>query len=497
MKVSFVYPDLIGTGKDWHGLYNHGIGALSSVLKKEGYDVSLLHVIEPLSKSRFIDYLNREKPDIIAFSTSTNLFKYAREWSRWAKEHTDAAVICGGPHATLAPEDVIEEESIDAVCIGEGEYSLVNFCRYVEKKDTNREIKGIWLKESGKVYKGGYAPLPVLDELPFADKTIFDYANLTYGRENSGIFMASRGCPYKCTYCCNEALGECHEKGEQSVVRFKSVDHIISEIEDELVRYPFIKVIGFDDDILPLKLSWFEEFVKHYKKNINLPMACNLRPNLASKDRVNLLKEAGCIQISMGVEAGNDYIRNSILKRNLSREQIMSAYELCRNAGIKTFSYNILGLPFEDVHKMLETVKLNAQVKTDMNQASIFYPYPKTALYEICKRENLIRNRAKDKNISNFFTNTILDFNLVERYQIRFIQKFFRVLVMAYRSIYALPEKTSKVIIKIFEAFLTSKIIAIFVYPALLTAHKTMMSTKITNRIGRWILRNVFESNAK
>lgn len=492
MKILFIYPDFVSTGKDRHGMYNHGIGLLSAVLKKEGHEVALLHIIKPITKNKFTDHLNRQQPDIVAFSATTNLYKYVKDWSKWTKEHSEAIVICGGIHPTLVPEEVIKEKSIDAVCIREGEYSLAEFCKYIDNNIDNKHINGIWLKEDGKIYKGELRPLSNLDELPFPDKSIFDYRNLTLGSEGCGIFMASKGCPYNCTYCCNETIRKSTNTSGQPYVRFKSVDYIIAEIEDELTKYPFINVIGFDDDILPLKIDWFEEFVKQYKRNIHLPMACNLRPNLATKERFKLLKEAGCIQIAMGIEAGNDFIRNTILKRNLSLEQIINAYSLCEEAGIKMFAYNMIGLPFENVSTMLETIKLNAQVKIDMCQASIFYPYPKTELYELCRRENLITNRYG--KFRNFFTDTPLNFTLIERCQIRFIQRYFRVLVIVYCFIFSLPEKTSKVCVKIYDSFLSSRITAVLICPVLLIIHQAIMSTKMTNKAGRWILRNILEN---
>jgi len=495
MKIALVYPDTIGTGKDWHGLYNHGIGSLSAILKGEGHEVSLLHIINPVSRAEFFAFLERHMPHVVGFSITSHLFDYVKRLSRWVKEHSNAIVVCGGIHPTLIPEEVIEEVSIDAVCVGEGEYSFLDFLRYVGKETDNKYIPGIWLKENDRLYKGAARPLSSLDDLPFPDKTIFNYQELTYGRESAGIFMASKGCPYICTYCCNEAVRKQANTSQQPYVRFKSVDYIIAEIEDELIKYPFINVIGFDDDILPLKLDWFEEFVRKYKKNISLPMVCNLRPNLATKERFKLLKEAGCIQLSMGIEAGNDFIRNKILKRNLSKEQIVSAYRLCGEAGIKMFSYNMVGLPFENISMMLETVKINAQVKTDMCQASIFYPYPKTELYDLCKREHLITDRYGKFN--NFFMNTSLDFTLIERNQIRFMQRFFRVIVLGYRFIYKLPQKISKYGEAIYEAFLSSRVTAILIYPVLLIAYRAMMSNKITNRAGRWILRNIFENANK
>jgi radical SAM superfamily enzyme YgiQ (UPF0313 family) len=492
MKISFVYPDLIGTGRDWRGLYNHGVGSLSAMVKQAGHDASLLHIIRPVTRTGFFEFLDRHEPDVIAFSTTSNLFGYTRDLSRLAKEHCEAATIFGGWHPTLVPEEVIEEESIDAICLGEGEHSLLDFMAYVGGQRADPSMKGIWLKQNGRVIKGPSRPIPDLDELPAPDKMLFDYTNLTYGRANAGIFMASRGCPYKCTYCSNLAMMDASDTSEQPFVRFKSVGKMIAEIEEELSRYPNINAVGFDDDILPVRMDWFEEFAKAYIENIHLPLSCCLRPNLATKERLGLLREMGCITVNMGIEAGDDETRNALLKRKLSRGQLLSACETAREAGIKTFAYNMVGLPFEKVDSMLETVKLNAEAKVDMGQCTIFYPYPKTELREICERENLIVRQHRD--IKNMFTDTVLDFSWMERNQIRFIQKFFRVLVLAYRGAFSLSEKPRAVGTKLLDAILSSRPAALVVYPAMIQAHRAMMSNAVTNRLGRWILRRVLES---
>jgi len=131
-------------------------------------------------------------------------------------------------------------------------------------------------------------------------------------------------------------------------------------------------------------------------------------------------------------------------------------------------------------------------VKIDMCQASIFYPYPKTELYELCRRENLITNRYG--KFRNFFTDTPLNFTLIERCQIRFIQRYFRVLVIVYCFVFSLPEKTSKVCVKFHDSLLSSRITAVLIYPVLLIIHQAILSTKITNKAGRWILRNILEN---
>ncbi len=453
MHVTFVYSDPFPTYVNWPGHFYVGIGLLSAVLKRDGHTTSLIHVTQKLSREEFLQRIEILKPDLIAFSSTTLTFKYVTEMAKWLLESGSAVpVISGGVHSTLFPSEVVLTPGIDMVCVGEGEVSLAELCRTIEKGGDYKSIPGIWVKDNGNVIDNGVCPIAQdLDTLPFTDRTIFDYPNLIREREGTASLMASRGCPYHCTYCSNRALKDKLFKGkQQNYVRFRSVDSTLEEIRQILQQYQFITSLWFDDDLFFLHKEWAEEFAEKYSAQIKLPFTCNMRPNHMTADIVALLKKAGCVEIRMGLESGNSRIRNDVLKRNLSDKQIIDAFNFCHESGIKTHSYNIIGIPYETTANVLETIKLNVRVKSDQSQVTIFYPMPKTELYDLCKEKGFT---VDDRDGSDFFT-AMLNTGTISKQRIYFLYRDFHLLTKIYRFADQLGQPAVKVLDTLLQSHL-------------------------------------------
>jgi len=443
MHVLFVYPDILRY-QAWRGVYYHGIGYLSAVLKAAGYTTSLIHVIDPSERKDFVSRALNEQPDLVAFSATTNQFLYVREWVRWIKEaKSELLTICGGVHSTLNPKEAIDAEGLDIICRGEGEKPLLELVQRIEKGENFDNIQNMWIKRAnGQVVRNPLRPIiQHLDTLPFADREIFDFPTLCIS-EGGATFMASRGCPYSCSYCCNHALHQLYQIPMKQYVRFRSVKNVIEEISQVLGRYPFIKSIHFDDDILPLRPKWFQEFAQQYAVQIGVPFSCNMRPNLMDKEVTGLLKAAGCFRVQLGIECGNERIINSVLNRNLTRKQIAYAFELCREAGLKTKAYNMIGLPLEDMNCILDTIELNAECEPSEIQVSIFYPYRGTSIYNLCKDRGLLT----DNEAPDYLRESVLDLKDLTHGELRFAEQFFNYLSRAFQLLYKAPSHLSKVL---------------------------------------------------
>ncbi len=433
MKVVFVYPDLL-EGAAWRGYYYSGIGILSAVLKEAGHQTALFHLTQPPTREAFLEglagLLPQEGPHLVGFSITSNMLPFLREWSPWVKEGwPDAWVIAGGVHPTLVPEETLALPGVDLVCVGEGEGAIVDLAEALEAGRSPSGIANLWWKRpDGTVERNPPRPLVELDALPFPDREIYDYANLHHERQGEATMMVSRGCPYRCTYCCNEALREVY-RGRGKAVRFRSVPLVLAELKQVLERYPFIRRFVFDDDILPLRMDWFREFAREYAREVGRPFACNLRPNLANEEVIRLLREAGCDEVRFGIESGNDLVRNDLLNRRVSREQIVRAFDLCHQAGMKVFAFNMVGLPGETVAQMLDTVKLNAAVRADITRVTIFYPYQRTELYRASREMGLLT----DRTVTDYASDTILAFDKVQRNRVVFIRRYFPLLARLYR----------------------------------------------------------------
>ncbi len=453
MKITFIYPDVLLHRHDWTGYFYVGVALLSTVLKKEGHKTSLFHVTKPVSRSNFMKSVEKEDPDLIAFSSTSPMFPFVREFASWLNEaRARVRTICGGIHPTIAPDDVIGTDGIDIICRGEGEAPLSELCQKIESNEDISDIQNLWVKKEDDIIKNPIRPLlEDLDSLPFPDRSIFNYETLYGENEGRGTFMVSRGCPYNCSYCCNHLIRQIYGSNGKAV-RFRSVDNVIEEITEVIETYPFIKSLNFDDDILFLKRKWSEEFAEKYSNKIHLPFTCNARANITGKTRVDLMKKAGCHHIKFGLESGNEYISNKVLNRNLTNESIKKAFALCREAGLTTESFNMVGIPCDTPKTILDTIKLNAEIGVDRMQVSIYQPFHGTRLADICRKQNFLQ--STDLNPDFFSVSLRLD--TISASQVLMFRDYFKVLVHYYQVIQNLPAGFSRFFIRLSDSILSS-----------------------------------------
>ncbi|HAW60644.1 MAG TPA: hypothetical protein DCW86_04165 [Actinobacteria bacterium] len=450
MRVVFVYPDF-GIGSK--GKFYNGIAYISAVLKEHGHAVSLIHLTEAIQEGELTHLVLKSSPDLVALSSTTNMFPHVERYARAIKKGLDTPIICGGVHATLDPQSVLECEAIDMACVGEGEEAMAELCERLEKGQEINDVRNIWLRMDGGIARNPLRPLVEnLDSLPFPDRDIFDYERLEDARLGRVAFMASRGCPYNCSFCSNHELKKIYPG---RYVRFRSVENVIAEAKKVIKEYS-PRYAVFHDDILTLNKKWLRTFTAKWAKEVDLPFSCNSRVNLLDEEVVGALKEAGCFEISMGLESGNDFVRGQVLNRKMSNEEIKNAFALCRQYGIKTVSYNMVGLPFESMTKMLDTVKLNAMVKSDNLQVSIFYPFPRTRLYDVCKEKGFLT----DRRINSYFEDTVLEQPTLDKNQVRFAFQYFDVLVKIYSICYSLPRFLVKICEKVLDGIFSSRSLA-------------------------------------
>jgi len=208
VKITFIYPDLEPQVLDWPGHFYHGIAILSAVLKQNGHRTSLIHITRPVRRAEFIKKIRKDEPGLIGFSSTSHMFPFVRRLASWLVEAgIDAPTICGGIHPTIGPEEAIRTDGIDMICRGEGEGPLTELCWRLENREDISDIPNLWIKRNDAIIRNSLRPVVEdLDTLPFVDRTIFSHQDLICERQGKGNFMASRGCPFECTYCCNHLL---------------------------------------------------------------------------------------------------------------------------------------------------------------------------------------------------------------------------------------------------------------------------------------------------
>lgn len=413
-----------------------GLASISAVLKQGGHSVSLLHLLYYHNEQEFKEKLKAAGEfDIVGFSVRTTAFPDSREYIKWTKEFCpDVFVVCGGYHCTLAPDDVLAADGVDCVCVGDGEFPELELCDKMSAGEDYTDVKSLYFKmPDGSFKHNPIAPLfSDLDRYPIPDFDLFDYKNLESSKVGMAIVVVSRGCFYNCTYCGNGNFRKVYPN-KKIYARFRSPENAILYLKTLLEKHPYIKVINFRDAIFNMFPDWFDKFLDLYKKEIGLPCTGNIRFDILTEDTVRRMKESGFYTIDMGLESGDPEMRFKYLRRYQTDEMIINCSKWFHKYGIAQLTYNIIGLPYEDIHRALKTIKLNARIKSDRTIPNIFYPYDGTPLYEIAKKAGFLPEGD--------FTQRRVP--LVQpqfpEEQVLFIEGYFMHFVKRYRLAFALP----------------------------------------------------------
>lgn len=363
---------------------------------------------------KIIQEIVRYKPDLLAFSCTTEMETWCIKIASKVKEQIPVKVILGGPHPTFFPE-VIKEEPVDIICRGEGDQAIIDIANMLDKGSYLTNIANCWFSVDGKIVKNDLRPLiEDLNSLPFPDRDIYrkKYPSL---RTSTLSVFTGRGCPFDCTYCFNKTLKELYcNKG--AYVRKRSIDSVISEIK-KAESNKKIRTVYFCDDTFFINKKWLKEFAVRYKQQVNIPYICLLRIEQIDEESAALLKISNCQRVFFGIESGSESLRFKILNRHITDKQIIEAGRLLKKYSIPFRTYNMLGLPGETMEDAFKTVELNIVIKTDYPWCSLFYPYPGTELGSYVAQNNLIIEKEFHGRQITFFKKALLNRDITMAYQ--------------------------------------------------------------------------------
>lgn len=393
-RVFLVYFD-IDTGF-YPGLH-HGLASLSAAIRQKSHALAFHHLSKEESPEALSDTILKFNPDIVGFSFTTNQRRYFEKYSKSIYCKSKVLQVVGGVHATVDPVDLLSMDSVQGVCIGEGERTFPDLLRKIDTGDSVFDAPGFWWRtKEGIIKQNPIPPLdPDLSKLPYPDYSIFNTNEINEANGGWMVMLITRGCPYNCSYCGNHAI-RCVYPNKQDYVRVPPVEYAIGVIKNNLACYSNVKGIFFVDELLIWNKEWFKDFSEHYRCEVKLPFACTGRVEHLTEDICSALKRAGCILVQIGIECGNEWYREYFLNRRMSNGQIIKAFRLLKYFGIQRFSYSMLGLPFETKELMEETLSLNKRIEPEFGQVSYFFPYPGTRLYSICKDFGLLTTKREE-----------------------------------------------------------------------------------------------------
>jgi radical SAM superfamily enzyme YgiQ (UPF0313 family) len=357
-------------------------------------------LLEARDTSEMLRRLAQTPTDVLAFSATTGLHRIYLEWARAARRAWPIATLFGGPHPTFFPE-LAQRAEVDAIVVGEGEATAPELLEALRARD-GRVVAGATYRLDGRTIAGPLRPPEQdLDCLPLPDRPLYFERNRFHRRFPVKAFVASRGCPYRCTYCFNRTLNDMY-RGTTRAVRLRAPAAIVDEVLLVRRRWP-MKLVWFLDANFAVSRAWLEELCGRLRREVGMPFYCKVRPNLVDAAMARTLALGGCTGVGLGIETGDDELRNGLLERNLSREQIVAACRRLREVGISVMSFNMIGLPGETYATARRTIELNVEAGVDYAMATIFQPYPRTKLGEWA-RDNGFFHGDFDRIDTNYYS---------------------------------------------------------------------------------------------
>ncbi len=319
---------------------------------------------KPVSEAEYqllIGVLREFDPHLIGFGLTALPLKVAEEvTARLKREFPTVPIIWGGPGPTLEPERCIQHA--DMLCINEGEELIVELANRLDAGADPAGIPGLWVKTGDQVSKTPPAPLGDIEKIAIPDfepaRTIYindDQIQRNVYPPNLGsqyIIMTTRGCPFSCSFCIESVYQDMF--GKKNSLRRRSVDVVIQELVAAKAKYK-PRSIMFYDDVFTTHPRWLREFAPRYKAEVGLPFWCYTYPTTTRKEDLELLRDAGCVSMTMGVQSGSVEILSEKFNRPVDQQKAIDAAQMIIDAGLDGFFDLITRVQFETEKDLRET----------------------------------------------------------------------------------------------------------------------------------------------
>ena len=363
--------------------------------------------------------VDKLSPLFIGISLMSVEYDRARQLTHVLKSHYPSMpIIWGGIHPTIAPETCLDYT--DFICIGEGENFIVDFADAIANGSSPETLNSLAFRKNGQVIRNtlytlitDLSALPVCEHIP-KDSYVLHKGIITtldtrtfrkYARYSGTTYsiMSSRGCPFSCTYCCNNALAKIYDSKK---IRFREPSNVIDELKTAIAQYPFIEYINFQDDcFLSMSDEEMERFCHLYKQEIKIPFIARSIPTFITELKLSSMKSAGLAWISLGLQSGSDHVCQDIYQRQSGKEDFIKAAQVIKNQELAAFYDVLLDNPFETDEDRINTVQtLMETPKPFYTQFFSLSLYPGTELRKQALEKGLIKGdeyQSKDYLLYN------------------------------------------------------------------------------------------------
>lgn len=360
----------------------------------------------------------KEKPDFVVLDSTTPSIYSDLECARICKEFGGANIIMVGPHASALPEEtlLLADGVVDLICMGEYDYTVLEV---VSRFPRLSEVKGICYLENGRANRTPPRPLiNDLDALPFPawhHLNLWQYFDGTKLYPHIDIF-SGRGCPHRCIFC----LWPQVMHGRQ--VRLRSPKNVVDEIERDIAMCPQVKHRGeffFEDDTFTLvknnAMAICEEILC---RHLQITFSVNARVDTADLELFALMKKAGCRELLVGFESGDQTMLDRMGK-NADLEDTRHFMALAQRAGLEVHGCFVLGLPGETPGTLEETIDFALHLGLTTVQFAAAVPFPGTEYFSFCQEAGLLTTNRWDSWLANGEQTSVVDYPALSRNSIQ------------------------------------------------------------------------------
>lgn len=362
--------------------FDSSIAALAGVAKSLDVSFSVLSIPLGASVDDVVGQIISRDPTVVAATFPTRFAPGFRTAFARLRLHGGPVTVVGGVHTTVRPREINLWDGVDAICIGEGERPFAHLIRAVGRGAPLRTVPGLWVRgPDGWAGEPPAAdPEPNICDNPKWAYEAFDDPRIPEGR--SGMWLASRasrGCPFSCGFCTNRAWQAVHGRTGQRRSDIREVGSLCEELAALRDRYE-IGGFSFWDPLFPVDRSWLTSFSTTYAREVGVPFRIAMHPKLARPAVLELLADAGCSTIWVGIEVGNERFRRDVLRKRASDHDIHAAFRELRRVGMRTGAWVMWDLPGETAQHVRETIDFIRDLSPDQISVDAFWPLPATPL---------------------------------------------------------------------------------------------------------------------